>query len=167
MHRDGGARETPHISMAQRLHSDPNAMLQTLARLTALGPLLLMLWSPATVLGQDAPAAEMQGSSIRYDTAAQAEHASALRRARRRTRGLAAALVLSVGLMAAGTPLIVRGARDSICVLSPCPDQNRGNKLFAGGIGMVIFGFGGAIGSSFGLRAANKEKRRLERSYGE
>ena len=167
MHRDGGACETLYISMAQRLHFDPNAMLQTLARLTALGPLLIVLWSPATVRGQDAPAAEMQGSSIRYDTAAQAEHASALRRARRRTRGWAAGLVLSVGLMAAGTPLIVRGARDSICLSSSCPDQNRGNKLFAGGMGMVMFGFGGAIGSSFGLRAANEEKRRLERAYGE
>jgi hypothetical protein len=56
----------------------------------------------------------------------------------------------------------VRGTEDSICFSSPCPDQRRGAKLLAGGIPMIMIGFGGVIGSAFGLRAANKEKRRLK-----
>jgi len=32
---------------------------------------------------------------------------------------------------------------------------------------MVMSGFGGVIGSAFGLRAANQKKRRLKRSYAE
>ena len=149
-------------------------MLRTLARLFVLGPLLTMLSGPATVRGQAAPSSEMQGSSIQdvegeamwEDATAQAEHAQALRRARRRTRGWAAGLVLSIGLMAAGAPLIARGTQDSVCFSSPCPDQRDGAKLLASGMPMIMFGFGGVIGSALGLRAANQERRRLRRFDG-